>query len=156
MFGELISKVQNISFLNKRNIIIVVAMIALLTVVSIYTYRTYIKPMLAPAYVPNKEFIEEGIEGGEADFMFFYVNWCPHCKSAMPAWDSIKTKFNERKINNTTVYFREIDCEKNEEEADKYKVTGYPTIKLQKGSEIIEFDAKPTEESLTQFLHSVL
>ena len=156
MLGELLRKTQNLFLTNKKNIIIIVATIVLLSVIGMYAYRKYIKPILAPAYVPNKEFVEEGIEGGEADFIFFYVNWCPHCKSAMPAWDSVKTKYNERKINNTTVYFREVDCEKDEEEADKYKVTGYPTIKLLKGNEIIEFDAKPTEDTLTQFLHAVL
>ncbi len=156
MLVELMKKTQSLLLANKRNIIITIVTIVLLTVVAMYAYKTYIKPMLAPVYVPNKEFVEEGVEGGEADFIFFYVNWCPHCKSAMPAWDSVKTRYNERKINNTTVYFREVDCEKNEEEADKYKVTGYPTIKLLRGSEIIEFDAKPTEDALTQFLHTVL
>ena len=156
MLGDLMRTTQNLLLNNKKIIIITIIILALLIVVATYVYRKYIKPMLAPAYVPNKEFVEEGIEAGEADFIFFYVNWCPHCKSAMPTWDSIKTKYNEKQINNTTVYFREIDCEKNEEEADKYKVTGYPTIKLLKGSEIIEFDAKPTEDALTQFLHTVL
>ena len=36
----------------------------------------------------------------------------------------------------------EIDADKNAEMADKYKVEGYPTIKLVYGNQIIEYDAK--------------
>jgi thioredoxin-like negative regulator of GroEL len=39
---------------------------------------------------------------------------------------------------------------------DEYKVEGYPTIILVKDSQPINFDAKPTEETLNQFLNSVL
>ena len=39
----------------------------------------------------------------------------------------------------------------------KYKVEGFPTIKLDRGNnDIVELDAKPSEESLSQFLHNVL
>ena len=68
----------------------------------------------------------------------------------------MKKKYEGKEINNTRVHFKYIDCEKNEDLADKYKIEGYPTIKLVKDNEIIEFDAKPREESLTQFLHSTL
>jgi hypothetical protein len=39
---------------------------------------------------------------------------------------------------------------------DQYKIEGYPTIKLVKGNQVVDFDAKPTQQSLTQFLISVL
>ena len=40
--------------------------------------------------------------------------------------------------------------------ADQYKVEGYPTIKLVKGNQVIEYDAKPSIEHLTEFLNSTL
>ena len=39
---------------------------------------------------------------------------------------------------------------------DKYKIEGYPTIKLIKDDQVIEFDAKPTKDTLTQFLNTAL
>ena len=39
---------------------------------------------------------------------------------------------------------------------DKYNVEGFPTIKLLMNGQIIEFDAKPTKENLTQFFNTVL
>ena len=46
--------------------------------------------------------------------------------------------------------------EENPDMADKYKVDGYPTIKLVKGNQVIEYDAKPTLENLKEFLNSTL
>jgi hypothetical protein len=39
---------------------------------------------------------------------------------------------------------------------NKYKIEGYPTIKLLKGDQVIEYDAKPTKSTMEQFLHTVL
>ena len=49
-----------------------------------------------------------------------------------------------------------MDCDANPEIADKFKVEGYPTIKLVKGNQIVEFDAKPDVKTLEQFLSNVL
>jgi hypothetical protein len=38
----------------------------------------------------------------------------------------------------------------------KYKIEGYPTIKLLKDGQVIEFDSKPTQASLKQFLTTVM
>jgi hypothetical protein len=39
---------------------------------------------------------------------------------------------------------------------DQYTIEGFPTIKLLKDGQVIDFDAKPTKDSLTQFLNTVL
>ena len=44
----------------------------------------------------------------------------------------------------------------NEELLNRYKIEGYPTIKLLKDNQIIEFDAKPTKDNLEQFLNTAL
>ena len=50
----------------------------------------------------------------------------------------------------------EINGEENPSMADKYKVEGYPTIKMLKDNQVIEYDAKPTMSHLTEFLNSTL
>jgi hypothetical protein len=39
---------------------------------------------------------------------------------------------------------------------DKYSVEGYPTIKLLKDGQVIEYDAKIDKKTLEQFLNTVL
>ena len=39
---------------------------------------------------------------------------------------------------------------------EQYNIEGYPTIKLVRGDQVVDFEAKPTETTLTQFLTTVL
>ena len=50
----------------------------------------------------------------------------------------------------------EIDCDKDTAIAEKFKVEGYPTIKLVRGNQVIEYDAKPDIDTLNQFLNASL
>jgi thiol-disulfide isomerase/thioredoxin len=92
--------------------------------------------------------------------MLFYVDWCPHCKTAKPDWDEVKTQFQNKTINGYKVIFTEINCTTETEEVEKlmnkFKVEGYPTIKLIKDGQVIEYDAKPSKDTLIQFLNTVL
>ena len=61
-----------------------------------------------------------------------------------------------KKINGIKVFFRQVDCDEEGEIAEEYKVENYPTLKLIKGDEIIEFNAKPEADILEEFLQTVL
>jgi thiol-disulfide isomerase/thioredoxin len=104
--------------------------------------------------------ISQNDENKEAELLFFYAEWCPHCKTAKPVWDDLRTEYENKTINGYTIVFTEINCTKESAEVekmmDKYNVEGFPTIKLIKDGQIIEYDAKPTKETLNQFLNSVL
>jgi thioredoxin-like negative regulator of GroEL len=54
------------------------------------------------------------------------------------------------------VNFLEVDCDKDTTLAEKFKIKGYPTIKLVNGNQIIEYDAKPDKDTLIQFLTTSL
>jgi thiol-disulfide isomerase/thioredoxin len=95
-----------------------------------------------------------------ANMLLFYVDWCPHCKTAKPEWEQMKEEFEGKQINGYTLVFTEYNCTNEtpeiEELMDKYKIDGYPTIKLVKDNQVIEYDAKPTKSTMTQFLNTVL
>lgn len=141
-------------FATTRNMIIALVAVLLL-VVGYYTYVTYVTPKINPAYVENSEFMEKG-PPKEVELFFFFTEWCPHCKAAKPEWNKLKTEYESKGINNTTIIFREIDCDKEEKIADEYGVEGYPTIKLIKGNEVVEYNAKPEYDTLVEFLHTTL
>jgi hypothetical protein len=70
-------------------------------------------------------------------------------------------EYNGKTINGYTLSFRTINCtdEKDvevKELLNKYKIEGYPTIKLLKDGEVISFDAKPEQATLEKFLQTVL
>jgi len=111
----------------------------------------------------NNEFIGEGMNNGgvkDAELMLFYVDWCPHCKTAKPEWEQLKAEYEGKTINGYNLIFTEINCTSDSPDTEKmmntYKIEGYPTIKLLKDGTVIEYDAKPTKGTLVQFLNTVL
>ena len=143
---------------------IIIALAAFIGV-AIYVYSYYIAPTLQPAYVPNKEFEKE--KTNHAQINLFYVDWCPHSKQARKEWAKVKEKHDKKMINGTVLEFVEINGEEDDGQimnafeaqhrltGDK-KIDGYPTIILVKGDQVIEFDAKPNEKSLTEFITTTL
>jgi len=93
-----------------------------------------------------------------AEILFFYTDWCPHCTSAKPEWNSFKDSTTT--VNGYNITFNEINCTKetpkSESMMEKYKVEGFPTIKLLANGKVYDFDAKPTKQNLTQFVNTVL
>jgi len=145
--------------MSNRNIIVVLGLSLLFIGIAIWVYNSYVKPRIHATYVANKEYTTTTSSDtkGNADLYFFYTDWCPHCKSAKPIWG----KFKEDIMTNghssgVIINFIEVDCDKDKSTADKFKVTGYPTIKLNYNDTIVEYDAKPDINTLNQFLNQSL
>jgi thiol-disulfide isomerase/thioredoxin len=99
-------------------------------------------------------------KGNAAELILFYVDWCPHCKTAKPEWESLKSQYEGKTINGYNVIFTEYNCTNESAEIEqlinKFKIEGYPTVKLIKDNQIIEYDAKPTKATMEEFLNTVL
>jgi thiol-disulfide isomerase/thioredoxin len=148
------------SNLNSTTLIIIAICILFLIISGLYYYY-YVSPQLNAKYKPNKEHVQNNPnEGKSAELLFFFADWCPHCKTAKPIWNDLKAQYENKTINGYHVVFTEINCSEESAEVEKmmnqYSVEGYPTIKLLKDGQIVEYDAKPTKETLTQFLETVL
>jgi len=137
-----------------NNILLCVALLLLLIGILITCYVYMYKP-----YMKKREGLQTE-QTKNAEIMLFSVDWCPHCKTAKPIWNDLKQEYNNTLVNGYSVTFTEINCTEptSEIEAllDKYKIEGYPSIKLIKDNQIIEYDAKPSRETLVQFLDTSL
>lgn len=146
------------SKINTTTYIIIFAVILFLAV-ALYYYFYYLKPRQEPKYYANSE---GGNASGNnnAELLFFYADWCPHCKNAKPIWNEIREEYEGKTINGYKVVFTEINCSEETPEVEKmmnqYSVEGYPTIKLLKDDQVVEYDAKPTKDTLVKFLNTVL
>jgi len=145
----------------KWTIVGVIALIGLALILYFFVF----KPMSTKQvnYSANNEHDTHSSQNSnskDAEIMFFYVDWCPHCKTAKPAWNDVKSEYENKTINGYKVIFTEINCTEETAEVEslmnKYNIEGFPTIKLLKDGQVIEYDAKPTKETLTQFLNTVL
>jgi thiol-disulfide isomerase/thioredoxin len=147
------------SKLNTTTIIVIVSVI-LFSIIALFYYYYYIAPKMNAKYHPNSELPISSGNGNIAELLFFYADWCPHCKTAKPIWNNLKSEYQDKTINGYKVIFTDINCSEETAEVDKmmnqYDIEGYPTIKLLKDGQIIEYDAKPSKETLIQFLNTVL
>jgi thiol-disulfide isomerase/thioredoxin len=147
-----------------KNIAILIGVIILIYVAN-YIYKTYMPSSSSgTVYKANLEHMttEEANTAAakQAEIMMFYADWCPHCKSAKPEWESFKNEYDGKKVNGYTLVFTEYNCTtetpETKDAVEKYGVEGFPTIKLIKDNQVIEYDAKPTKPILTQFVNTVL
>ena len=135
----------------------IMVVIIIFIIIAIYVYYTYVTPTVDAKFIPNSEYHSEAsTKEQEVELLFFTVDWCPHSKKAVPIWNDLKSEYEGSPYNGYNINFIQIDGEDNPDMADKYKVDGYPTIKLVKGNQVIEYDAKPTIENLKEFLSSTL
>ena len=143
-------------YAGNTQIMVIVFVVLLFLIAALYVYRRYISDRLNKNYAPNNEFTDNGATVQSADIYFFYTTWCPHCKTAKPIWDEFKTEMTGKTVNGITLNFFEVDCDKDAATSDKFNVKGFPTIKLVKGNQIIEYDAKPSKVNLIEFVNTTL
>ena len=138
-----------------------IGIVLLFIAVAVYIYLYHISPSSKKSFHPNNEQVPAGsVSTDDAELLFFYADWCPHCKAAKPIWNDLKSEYENKTINGYKVIFTDIDCTEETAEVEKlmnqYKIEGYPTIKLIKDGQVIEYDAKPNKETLVKFLNTVL
>ena len=146
------------SYMNWKVIAIIVVSL-LLIIFAYYMFKSYTNNKTA--FHANRENIpKDETATKNATIMLFYADWCPYCKTAKPEWDSIKSDYDGKSINGYNVQFVEYNCTNETAEIsqliEKYSIDGFPTIKLLKDNQVVEYDAKPTKSTIDQFLHTVL
>lgn len=123
-----------------------------------FMYYNYLKNVSKEVYESATDDLQTADQ--QAEIIFFHTTWCPHCKTAKPEWDQLKAELNGSAINGYKVTFTEVDCTEETPEVEmmvqKFKIEGYPTVKLVKDGQVIEYDAKPTKDTMHEFLTTVL
>jgi thiol-disulfide isomerase/thioredoxin len=136
--------------------LLVVLIVIVFIIAALFMYRRSVVSNMNKKYVANNEFSQNGNGIKTADIYFFYTEWCPHCKTAKPVWADFKNQIGDKKINGVALNFIEVDCDKDTATSDKFNVKGFPTIKLVRGNQIVEYDAKPSTVNLIEFVNSSL
>lgn len=158
--GGFLSKIKTAGANMSMTTILVILGSMVLLGIGLYYYFFKLGPILKTTYSANSEQGTSSETTQYAELMLFYADWCPHCKTAKPIWEDVKAEYENKVINGHKVIFTEVNCTEETAEVsemmDKYKIEGFPTIKMNKDNQIIEFDAKPTKSNLTQFINTVI
>jgi len=144
---------------NKNTVVMIICALTALIIAALYVFRPNIFEPFTNSYKPNSGSSAEEpgsteSEGKPVEIMLFSVDWCPHCKVARPEWNKVAE--STKSINGRKIIFTDINCTDETPEVTsiikQYNIEGYPTIKLIKDGKVIDFDAKPTEQHLREFL----
>ena len=164
MMSRLMSAGGNLTS-NNGYVIGLLSLLGFIIIISVVYYYYFSKSSSSTSstqYSANSEYNTNGSNSSNntAELLFFYADWCPHCKTAKPIWNELSTEYENKTINGYKIIFTEVNCSEETAEVEKlmnqYNIEGYPTIKLIKDGQVIEYDAKPSKATLTEFLNTVL
>jgi hypothetical protein len=138
-------------------IIIAIVVIIIFSIVIYYLNKSTFKK------VNNNIFTDvanSNIRNKEVTIFLFHVDWCPHCKKALPEWEKFKADNNGKEINGYVLRCVEIDCTNETSDVtraiNEYNIESYPTVKMLKNNQKIEFDSKITNTALNSFAVTML
>lgn len=82
-------------------------------------------------------------------FVEFYAPWCGHCKKMAPEFQRLVQRMNDD-INSIPVV--KVDVTQESALGDKYAIQGFPTLKLFKNGEVIDYKGPRTETHMYNFI----
>jgi thiol-disulfide isomerase/thioredoxin len=90
----------------------------------------------------------------EATVTLYWAEWCPHCVSFKPIYESVSNKMgNKRNSVGTLIKFKQVDCVALPDKCKENHVTSYPTIKVKKGSmKETEYKGNKDDAAFTNFV----
>ena len=93
-----------------------------------------------------------------ATIRMFKVDWCPHCKKALPEFQQVENEYSGKTVNGHKLEFAVVDGEDsaNQSLVNEFKIQGYPTIVLTKDGTNIEYDAKVDKPTLQKFINTMV
>jgi thiol-disulfide isomerase/thioredoxin len=80
----------------------------------------------------------------------FYTNWCGYSKSFMPVWKQIESYYNNSPV---AVYTLDADDASNKALANKWNISGYPTVVLETPTQTIQYSGARDLQSITSFVN---
>jgi len=160
------------------NIILAVIVFFIFVALGFYGYNKYYIP-----YSQKQTTADMANTSGRkkiVNIYFFYVDWCPHCKTAKPEWNTFKLRYNNTEKGGYMIKCYDINCTEDNGTIDiteipdeatglvqttptkiadlirKFNIEAYPTLKLVKDDYTVDYDAKITGDNLDKFIESTI
>jgi len=135
---------------------LIVSLIVVLGSIGIYYLWTGTPP--GARIIEQEPPTSSGLDDNQANFMFFYATWCPHCKTAQQPWHSMKqfVKNSRYTYGGKTVTFEEVNAETDKGKSALYDIKGYPTFKVQTSTKLYEMAGRPNVTNFREFLKKAL
>ena len=94
-------------------------------------------------------------KNNKKELIFFWANWCGHCRDKKPLWENLKKQISKKNLD-----LKEIDCSTNNSNCIMYKnnikepLIGVPTIILRSNDkDDVEYEQNLDLNSMNDFLY---
>ena len=138
-------------------------LLGLVVVICYYVYNNIYLPKIGNSVF--NDVANANTTGRTIMIFMFHVDWCPHCKKALPEWNMFSDQYNGKSLNGYQIDCKEVDCTNTDDPnvknlVDKYSLKQYPTILAilpsANGKETrVDYDAKVKKEYLDKFVASL-
>uniref|UniRef100_A0A672GGU9 Protein disulfide-isomerase A4 n=1 Tax=Salarias fasciatus TaxID=181472 RepID=A0A672GGU9_SALFA len=95
---------------------------------------------------------ETFMEGKDTVLVEFYAPWCGHCKQFAPEYEKIAQALKE---NDPPIPVAKVDATVASGLASRFEVSGYPTIKILKKGEPVDYDGERTQSAIVERVKEV-
>ena len=125
------------------------------SIAGFFGYKWFVQPTIEN--LGSDDIANDNRRVSDAKILFFYANWCPHCKKAKPDWDQFNSDYNNTDMGFYKITSEQIDCsEGTDSRIQEYGIDGYPTIIMVKDGKRINYDARITYDNLKKFAEDFL
>jgi len=145
MLSRILELATNLTMVHKAIIGVV------LLVVLYFAYGWYQKRSQQAAG-RQTEGMPDAQASGEVVCTMYHVDWCKFCQKAKPEWEQLESEFNGKVVNGKKVVIANVDCDKNEEIAEKENIKGYPTFKFSVNGKYVDYPDEPVFDKLKTFV----
>jgi len=93
------------------------------------------------------------LDPGKNVLVEFYAPWCGHCKALKPQYEKVAKAFKDSK----DVVIAALDADTHRDIAQKYGISGFPTIKFFPATskkQVVEYDLGRSAEDFVRFINS--
>ena len=136
---------QYISSMNWKLIVMGVAVLVTLIIVAVY-------------YKKVSGMVRQGFQNinPKNEFIMYYADWCPHCKTAMPDFDTFAGN-GTIVVNGVDVSVQKYESTKDAEKLKGKNIKGFPTFYLNTADgKNIEYKGPRSSDEYLKFLNANL
>ncbi|KAF9434370.1 hypothetical protein BGZ76_008129 [Entomortierella beljakovae] len=112
---------------------------------------TIVKVVPVVHVLTDSTFETEVLKSGRPALVEFYAPWCGHCKNLAPTYEKVAQDFLSDKEK---VLIANVDATVDKTYAEKYGVTGYPTIKFfTADGQVEDYQGGRSEQDFIDFIN---
>lgn len=107
------------------------------------------KPPPEAVIALTKDTFDDHVDNADLTLVEFYAPWCGHCKRLAPEYEKAAQKL---KNDDPPVMLAKVDATEEADLAQRFGVTGYPTLKMFRKGKLFDYDGPREEYGIVDYM----